>query len=347
MAMGSTDKTPTTMEQPKAQVPALVKLTPEAVQLKINTEVTKSKLSLPDLEKRALNLVKNEDHVKEMQAILDDLKKVDDLAESVHKLTKKPYLDGGRACDAGKTLVLTETQRIRGMFQADYTRLLKAINDRTVAAAAKKVKDEAILKGIDDNLMLFSNKVIAAITKKELLIVEAQINLEKSPSRAAKYGEFHARAVERFDSVLLPIIRDQKTKLEEMAKLNGEIQAAEDANDPDKMDELIARQDEISNQVLQNHALVQDKLLNQEAFPVIHAEEVLPGVKTKRTNYTYEIADLDVALKKSRDLLEFTIDKTKAKLVKDKLVDDGHFKDKDEVIVDGIRYIANKTMEAL
>ena len=335
------------MEETKSQLPALVTLTPEVVQLKINTEVTKHRLSLPDLEKRALKLVKNEDHIKEMKSILDDLKKVDDLAENVFTTTKKPYLDGGRACDAGKKLVLGETQRIRGMFQTDYSRLLKAINDRAVAAAAKKAKDEAIVAGIESNLVTFSNMVIAATTKKALSEVESRINLEKSPSRVAKYGEFHAKAIARYDTVLLPIIKDQKNKLDQMEKLTGQIAEAEASNDPDKMDELIAQQDRVSNEVLQNHSLVQEAALSQDFFPDVEATEVLPGVKTKRTNFSYEIFDLEMAFKKSRDLLEIGIDSKKAKLVKDRLVEEGHFEGKDIVIVDGIKYIATRVMEAL
>lgn len=334
-------------ETTPSQLPALLTLTPEGVQLKINTEVTKHRLSLPDLEKRALKLVKNEDHIKEMKAILDDLKKVDDLAEEVFTTTKKPYLDGGRACDAGKKLVLSETERIRGMFQADYARLLKAINGRAVAAAAKKAKDDAILAGIDANLITFSNMVIAAITKKALSEVESRINLEKSPSRVTKYGEFHARAIERYDSVLLPIIRDQKVKVEELEKINVQILEAEAANDPDKMDELIAKADVVSNEMLQNYSLIQEAALNQDSFPVIEATEILPGVKTKRTNYTMEIFDVEMALKKVPHLLEISINKEAAKVVLAELKEKGAFEGKDIVIVNGIKYIATRTMEAI
>lgn len=335
------------MEEITSQLPALLTLTPEGVKLKINTEVTKHKLSLPDLEKRALKVVKNEDHLQEMKSILEDLKKIEGLAEKVHESTKKPYLDGGRACDAGRKLVFSEVERIRGMFNADYARLLKGINDRAIAAAAKKAKDAGIMKGIDDNLMLFSNKVVAATTKKALLVVESQINLEKSPSRAAKYGEFHAKAIERYDSVLLPIIKDQKAKLEEMEKLTGAIAEAEAANDPDKMDELIARQDIVSNEVLQNHSLVQEAALTQDFFPDIEATEILPGVKTKRTNYTMEIFDVEMALKKVPHLLDITVNKEAAKAVLAELKEKGAFEGKDIVIKDGIKYIATRTMEAL
>jgi hypothetical protein len=346
METQKTDKTPT-MEETKTQLPALLTLTPEGVQLKINTEVVKHKLSLPDLEKRALKVVKNEDHLQEMKSILDDLKKIEGLAEKVHESTKKPYLEGGRACDAGRKLVFGEVERIRGMFQADYARLLKGINDRAVAAAAKKARDADILAGIEANLITFSNMVVAAITKKALSEVESRINLEKSPSRVTKYGEFHAQAIARYDSALLPIIKDQKVKIEELEKINVQILEAEKANDPDKMDELIAQADVKSNEILQNHSLVQEAALNQDSFPVVEVIEVLPGVKTKRTNYSFEIHDVEVALKKVRPMLEISINKEVAKRVLDSLKAENAFEGKDFVIVDGIKYIATRTMEAL
>jgi hypothetical protein len=256
-------------------------------------------------------------------------------------------LEEGRAWDAGKKLVLDQTVRIRGMFKTWYDAELNAIDKETREQKAKEARERDILAGIEANVISFSNLVVAATTKKALSLVESRINLEKSPSMAKKYGDFHAKAIERYDSILLPIIKDQKLKVEDMEKLNVEILAAEANNDPDKLDELIARQDEIGNQVLQNHAVLQESVLNQESFPVTEATEILPEFKTKRTNFSYEIADVEVALKKSRELLEITIDNKKAKAVKDQLVEQGAFEGKDEVIFGGIKYIATRVREAL
>lgn len=334
-------------EEKKSAFPVLI--TDKAVELKINTAVIKHKLSLPDLQKRALDIIKNEDNLKVMADLLKDLDTVEDVAEKVFKAEKKYYLDGGRACDAGKKLVLTQTIRIRGMFKADYDQLLKGIADRKALADLKIAQDAVILKGIEDNVINFSNRVVAAITKKDLTAVESLINLEKSPSRAKKYGEFHQKACERYELVLMPIIRDQKKKIEELERLNGFLSKAEADNDPDTMDTLNEKIDNISNEILQNHAVISDDALNQESFAVTVATEVLPDFKVKRTNYTMEIADVEVALKKARCLLEIGINKEAAKEVLAKLKEDKAFDDdKDsEVVVDGIKYIATKVREAL
>jgi hypothetical protein len=332
-------------EPVKATVPVLI--TPELVKLKINTEIIKHKLTLPDLENRGLTIVKNRDSLPIAKVLLDDLKKVDDLAETIREREKKPFLEGGRACDAGGKLVFSQTERIRGMFKPWYDKELAAVDDETRKQKAKEATDRGILAGIESNVITFSNMVVAATTKKALSLVESRINLEKSPSMAKKYGEHHAKAIERFDSILLPIIKDQKAKVEQMEKLTAEISQAEANNDPDKMDELVARQDELGNEMLQNHANLQEAVLNQESFPVIEATEVLPDFKVKRTNYSMEIADQTVALKKVPELLEISINKEAAKVVLDRLKKDGAFDGKDEVIENGIKYIATRVREAL
>lgn len=329
----------------KTELPVLI--TPDLVKLKINVELTRQKLSLEDLQNRALEIPRDEDHLKGMADLLKDLKSVDDLADEVFKKVKAPYWEAGKACDAGKKLVLDVTSLIRGSFQPQYNKLLTDVAERTRLANLKIATDAAILKGIEDNVITFSNKVVAAVTKKALSDVESLINLEKSPSRAKKYGEFHAQAVARYDVVLIPIIKDQKTKVDELEKLNAALLEAEESNDPDKMDELIGKVDLVSNEILQNHAVLQDAALNQDSFPIVVATEILPEFKIKRTNYSYEIVDVEVALKKARHLLEFAINKDEAKKVLEGLKGTNAFEGKDEVVVDGIKYIATRVREAL
>lgn len=337
--------TETKTEEVKSTLPVLI--TPQLLQLKINGELQKQKLSMIELERRALSLVKNEDNLKIMADLLKDLKSIDDLAEEVHKKVKAPYWDAGKACDAGKKLVLDATAAIRVTFQPQYNKLLADIAERQRLANLKIAQDTAILKGIEDNVIMFSNLVVAAITRKALTEVESRINLEKSPSRATKYGEHHAKAIQRYDMVLLPIIKDQKKKVEELEELNRELLEAEANNDPDSMDILMEKVDEKSNEILQNHAVLQEAALNQDSFPVIEAPEVLPGFKNKRTNYSMEIADVEVAWKKARHLLEFAVNTEEAKKVLAELKKTNAFEGNEFVIVDGIKYIATITREAL
>jgi len=128
--------------------------------------------------------------------------------------------------------------------------------------------------------------------------------------------------------VLIPIIKDQKTKVEQLEGLNVKLLEAEVNNDPDSMDLLNEKIDGISNEILQNHAVIQEAALNQDSFPITEAMEVLPDFKVKRTNYSMEIADVEVALKKARDLLEISINKEAAKVVLEELKKENAFEGK-------------------
>ena len=335
------------MEENKSPVQAVL-MTKEKVHVQINAAAAKKGLTISTLQKRRLELVINDDadNLKAMAAFIADAKTVKDLAAEVHEIGKRPSLLEGRAWDAGKKLVFEEVEALLD-FTAKYDGFLAAAAAKKRQQEAEKARKETISKGIEANIMTFSNMLISANTIKELLAVEARINLEKSPSMAKKYGEYHSLAIERIDIVLLPILKDQKRLLQEREALNTELLKAEADNDPDKMDELLAQVDGKSNEILQNHSLIQEAALTQEFFPVETATEVLPEFKVKRTNYSFEIIDLAIVLKKAPDLLEFSINKEKAKEVLEKLKKDGAFNDVDEIVVNGIKYIATRVREAL
>lgn len=340
-----TEQKPDELKQSLAVLPVLV--SPDLVKMQITVALSKRKLSVEDLQKRALELVKNEDHLTKMAALLKDLQDFDDATKEEHKAIKQPYWDAGKVADQGRDLLLEFTETIRVTFEADYDKLLADVDQRTRAAAKKKAEEEAILKGIEAHLIDFSNRVVAAISLKQLSGVESLINLEKSPSRSKKYGDFHQQAIVRYDSVLLPVIKDQKEKIKKLETLNSRLVEAEKTADAAQFEELRETIDGISNEILKNNALVQDAVLNQESFAVVEAIEVIPAFKVKRTDLSFEIADVEVALKKSRPLLSIEINNKAAKVVAQQLKKDGDFDDKDEVILNGIKYIATKTRMAL
>lgn len=332
-------------EEVKVTVPVLI--TPQKVELSIKTDLISEKLSIAELQKTALELVKNEDHLKEIDAFLKKAKEIKDKVEALFQKGKKPHWDNGKAWDAGKKLVFEAVDTILGTWPKDYQKMLDDIAEKDRKAKLKKAQDEAILKGIEDNVVVFSNKIIAAVTLKELTAIQNAVNFEKSPSREKKYGEFHTFAMERFDTVLNPILKDQKIKVAELEKLNKELLEAETHNDPDRMDELMPQIDALSNEILQNHANLQEAALNQESFPVMVAEEVLPEFRVKRTNYTFEIVDVEKAFRHARSLLEITVNNTACREELEALKKKDAFKDTDEVVVHGIKFIANKVREAL
>jgi hypothetical protein len=332
-------------EEPKtdAQAP----MTPLLMELKINTEVANRNLNLADLEKRALAIVKNEDSLKDMAILIEDFDKIEDIAEDTFKTAKKPYSDAAKACDDGKKLFFENLERIRGMVEPDYAKLLEAVQERKRLAAIKEAQDKAIKKGIEDTVAGFAQRIVSAANREELTAIERLINLEKGPSRTKKYGDFHEMAIKRYDEVLIPIIQSQKTKLGRLKLLHGALEEAKSDSEVAEVTKLEEEIGTISQDIRQNQAAAED-ILTQEFFPVVEeVQEVLPDVRTKRTDISFELADMVVALKKVPELLTIELNKKEVRKIGQKLKKAGAFEGKKELIVDGIKYIVTRKMEAL
>lgn len=332
------------IEETKSNVPGL--MTPQLMELKINNEVAKSKKSISDLEVRALNLVKNEDTLKDMRSLLDDIDEMEGIAEDTHKILKKPYIEGGKAADEGKKLVLENLERIRGMIKPDYDKILAVVDTRKRNAAEKERQDKAIKKGIEDTAASFIKRIAEAASRKELLDVERLINLEKSPSKVKKYGDFHSIAIKRYDEVLMPVIKSQKIKVAKLTMLHGELEEAASDSETEEVDKLKGSIEVISEEMRQNQAVAGD-ILNQEFFQVEEVEEMLPEIRTKRTDISFELVDAALALKKAPALLTIELNNKALRKVAAQLKKDGAFEGKDELIVDGIKYIITRQREAL
>lgn len=331
-------------EETKTDAPAT--MTALLMELKIKTEVAKSKLTLSDLENRALTLVKNEDSLKDMAVLLEDMDKMEEIASETFKTTKKPFSDGAKACDDGKKLFFENLERIRGMVEPDYERLLDGVEERKRLAAAKEKQDKAIKKGIEQTVSVFAQRIASAPTRQELIAVERLINLEKGPSKAKKYGDFHEQAIKRYDEVLIPIIKRQKTKLGNLKMLHGALEEAKSDSEKEEVSKLEQEIGTISEDIRQNQAAAED-ILTQEFFVVEEVQEVLPGVRTKRTDISFELDNVVMALKKVPELLKIELNNKEVRKVAQKLKKEGAFEGKKELIVDGIKYIVTRKMEAL
>ena len=109
-------------------------------------------------------------------------------------------------------------------------------------------------------------------------------------------------------------------------------------NDKIKRDFVEVHDDFIDNDIIHNSVKVQEEALNNAPIDFVPvAEEVFADTKFRRT-YTIEIFDEKEALKKAKDLLEITVNKNAANIVLNTLKDTNAFKDKSEIIVNGIKY---------
>jgi hypothetical protein len=317
-------------------------VTVEAAKQKMAIALTKLSLSSQKMQDEADSLVFNEDqdNLDKIKSFIEKTKKAEKSIEDEHKIGKAPFFQAGKAWDNAKNDSIKIISDIKDPVIAKYTSLCNEIDRKAREEAANEAKKKEILAGIEANVLSFSQKIANCGSKKELTDIERLINLEKSESRAVRYGEFHKNAIDRFNDVLLPIIRDQKVKIEEKEAIEKKL--AEEV-DPEKHDELKEKLEEKENEIIQNKVQVQENALNQAPTESVEPTYITPFVKAKRTDIVPEIVDVVLVFKKQRALLSIDLKVADAKKLGETLKSSGAFGDNNELIIDGIKFTIKKS----
>jgi len=317
-------------------------VTVDSVKLKMAITLSKVSLGVQKLQNEADNLILNRDNIQSIKEFLEKGKKAEKITEETHKVNKKPFYDSGKACDDAKNETIALIKNVTGPVQIKFDALCAELDREIQIAAAAKSKKEEIERAVDSNILYFSNKIASCQTKKDLQDVERLINLEKSPSRASKYDIHHEYAINRYNEVILPILKDQKENIEQKEELEKQIAEAEKISDIDKMDELMFKKEQVEDSIIENQVKIQEQALNQAAPQGAFVEEVLPNLKTKRMDIISEIVDIEAAFKKNRELLSIELKTIDAKKTGRMLYDAGAFGNNEELVVNGIKYSLKK-----
>lgn len=311
-------------------------ITPAQAKTRISIALTKAEIILNAMQKQAAEIEVNEDHLEDVKFLLDKFVKARSLVEDAHKKEKEPYLVGGRAVDAAKTETIAQIEAIERPLRAKYSKVCNEVADRKRIAEEEEAKDKAILAGIDANVMELSQRVAQCVTTQELGAVERNIGAQKTATQ--KYGKHLQTAIEKFEA-LKPLIADQKIKIAELESVNAKISIAEEEGDIDKLEALTIKRDNVEQEIQYNQTKVQDDAINAASSPSAGVTQVFASVpKGGRTEYEIEIVDLNVALKKSSNLLNIELKLAEAKK-NAKLLDDADmFKGSAVAVVNGIKY---------
>lgn len=314
-------------------------VTPEIAKAQISVALTSANLVIQKIQDEANKLEINEDHLQEIADFISKTKKVDKLIDEKHKEGKSPSLQEGRNWDAAKNSLISIIEGIRNPISVKYTTLCQDIEKKRREEEEKERKKKEILLGIENNVISFSSRIASCSTNKELLNIESIINLEKSPSRKDKYGEFHNQAISKYDEVLKPIIVSQKQKIKEKEDLDNQLLEAQKQNNIEAIDTINEKKELVEDEIKQNQILVQENALNQK--PIQHVENarvIYPSVKARRVSWEIELVDADMAIKKAKDLLDISLNKEKAKTVLATLKEAGVLEGREEYILNGIKY---------
>jgi hypothetical protein len=291
------------------------------------------------MQKQASEIVVNEDHLEATKSLLDKFVKARTTVEAAHKKEKEPYLQGGKAIDAAKNETLAQIEAIEKPLREKYNKVCADIANKKRIADEEAAKDKAILDGIENNVMEFSQRIAGCTSNDELLAIERIINRQKASDMVSKYGKHHAFAIERYDTALLPILRDQKTKIKDLAALENKLNLAAEEGDIDKLEELTVAKENLEQEIQHNQEKVQDNAITSGAI-VVPTHTVIHTTIPKggRTEYECEIVDLAAAFKRCPELLKIELKLSEAKEVAKQLDADKKLANDVSAIVNGIKY---------
>lgn len=312
---------------------------------KLYAALTQNNLSIQKIQDGINTLEFNADHLPVMKQYLKGFAEIEKVITEAHKTGKAPAKAECDAWDEAKRTLVALVETLRQQVKVPHDRISKEEDDKRIAAEleAKRKKDTAIM--IEQKIIGFSTQIADCDTTEKLLSVERNINLEKSSGRASIYMEFHGEAKKRFDEVLLPMIKLQKDKIKEKESLAKELADAHKNDDVVKIDELKKKQEEIDNEITQIKVDVQLNASQQESIiNSDEAQEIFQDVNAVN-HVKFEIVDLKAVVKGAIELLDYKLKFRETQKIAMALKDAGTFKDKSEVVVNGIKFFIDKTFK--
>lgn len=289
-------------------------------------------------------LVLNEDNlvlIKEKLTLVDKIqKKIDE----EHKVIKKPYKDGGDACDDAKNELKGLLQPEYNRVNAKYVAICQAKEKREREEAAEEKRKQAIREGMTTNINDFSTKIAAAETTEQLLDIERRINLEKA--RKDKYGEYYDEMVGKLNE-LTPLLTEQKKAVKELSGLDVAEQKAIETGDDESLLAISEKKETITAQVQETKIRVQETAVNQSSYSGGGGgfyTTVKSGIKPSRRTWKTELVSATDALKTNPDLLRVELNPIMVKAELEKLKASGKLKEgeTEELTIGGIKYFLHK-----
>lgn len=310
------------------------------IQGKFNIALTES--NFQKLADKASALLLNEDNISEIKLFLDNVRDVERNIEKTHKAGKEESLRIGKQWDLGKNTFLNTIAAIKEKPQSEYTKICKDIQERQLAAQRDLDRKRSIMDAIEMNAIDFAKRIALCNTTADLLSIERLINLEKS--RKEKYDEFLEEAVSRLTE-LNQILTSQKALIKDAEEAEKKLAKAKENGDEQAIIDLQEQTDLAKIYIEEKKVEVQEAAVNQSIYSpqIIEAEIVFPTIKARRTTWKYEVVNEKDVMKKSPELVVFSIDDIKVKANLKLLKETQQLEGKKELIINGIRYFEEST----
>lgn len=270
-------------------------LTPEIVKGEILLSLTAAEQSIQLLHTAKSKLVLNEDNLPQIKKYLDDCDKIAKIVEAERTKKKQPYLDNGRAVDAGAKLLSTEVELAKKDVYATYSKLCADVEKRKAEAAKEELRKSTIRSTMSTFKTEMAVKVAAAETYAELVSLERLINLETA--NKSRYQEFQEEMKANVkDITSLVAAKKDAAREREGLGLDGQEGAKNKPDeqilsDMDRKEELDTKISELNTKIV--HTAVNQSTNSTPAEPEI----ILPEIKGTRTYWKWELVDERAATK--------------------------------------------------
>jgi hypothetical protein len=250
---------------------------PDKIKKRFDREVAKAGYQQMVTELDAL--VFNEDNIPEIAKTLIKVHSVKSLINNTHESGKAKALAECNAYDAAKRDSIKLIDDVLIPKRAQYAALCQSVEQKKKDQAAENLRIETIKKGIEGNVVFFSDKITEAATIDDLVNVFELVNLEMENT---KYAEFLPEAATAFNK-LLPLLTQKKAQLKNLASA--------------KTDKSQAK---IQGAIEETGMLVQEAAVEAAtSIKVENAQVILPDVKIKRKTWKYKAVDISQTLKEN------------------------------------------------
>ncbi len=285
------------------------------------------------------NLYIGEDNIQQVQQTLRNINAYLKDIDEHRKEAKEPFLTQGRVIDKEHNDFAAPIISRRDLVQARVNTFAKAMADRAAKERADRERRAATTTQINNFILDNSVKIASATTNEQLFYFEKLINLEKG--KKTVYGDQLPLLIERCNE-LTDKIKEQKELVKQKEALEKAKKEAEKQKNDEKLEELMIREAALDN-------LIQDKTIQVQEMAsnsMIVQEDVIEAIsapKARRTTWKAEISDVNIAIKKAKEMLIIELDPEKVRNSINTLKSAGVFTGKEEVTVNGIRYYLSQT----
>lgn len=316
----------------------IVKFDPNKTKAEMQLVLTKAGLAYQKLLQDGEAVVFTKENLNADQVVLKTLRTVKKKLEDV----ENPYTESWKGFNQVKKELVDPIVALLTKKEGEYKKLAKEVEEEKARIAQDNARKAAIQQTITDFILTQSQAIAAATTPEEIVAIEKLIGSNKGATN--RYQEFLPEFCQRADD-LLPLIKAQKEAIKKLADLKKKEEEARKSGDDEAVLQHMEAQEEITGKIEEGKITVQEAAINQAAnTSVVVAQEVAPEApKSRRTVWKAEIVDMEQAVKKSRHLLDITLNSGKVSDSIKTLKESGVFEGKTEHVVNGVRYFEDKS----